>query len=82
LIILTGLDDEDVVAEAAKVGAQTISSGAVRRDALSRDHSIRIERRKAADALRQSEERFAASPRTPRTSSSAIAYLHPRASSI
>ncbi|MBE9005034.1 response regulator [Fortiea sp. LEGE XX443] len=59
IIVLTGLDDETLALRAMQEGAQDyLVKGQVTGDLLVRSMRYAIERQRAEDALRQSEERF------------------------
>jgi len=59
IIVLTGLDDESLATKAVQEGAQDyLVKGQVNEDLLVRCMRYAIERQRAEEALRQSEERF------------------------
>ncbi len=59
VIVLTGLDDEVLALEAARIGAQDyLAKGQLDSGLLSRSIRYSIERKGAEEALRESEERF------------------------
>lgn len=59
IIVLTGLDDENLALRAMQAGAQDyLVKGQVTGDLLVRSMRYAIERHRVEDALRQSEERF------------------------
>lgn len=59
IVVLTGLDDEDLAAKAMQAGAQDyLVKGQVSGELLARSLRYAIERQHAENSLRQSEERF------------------------
>jgi diguanylate cyclase (GGDEF)-like protein/PAS domain S-box-containing protein len=60
IIVMTGLEDEDLAATAVRQGAQDyLSKRDLRPDTLARAIRYALERQRAAEALRESEERYA-----------------------
>jgi PAS domain S-box-containing protein len=59
IVVMTGLDDEDIATKAVKEGAQDyLIKGQVEKGMLSRALTYAIERKEAERALRESEEKY------------------------